>query len=49
VDWSHLAKELPFKHVIEEKIDGSVVSRERRGGRRQQLLYDFKKREGTGI
>ena len=38
-----------LKHVIEEKIEGSVESRGKRGGRRQQLLDDLKKRENTGI
>jgi hypothetical protein len=37
------------KHVNEEKIKVGVESRGRRGGRRQQLLGDLKKREDTGI
>ena len=49
MDLSHIAQEMHFKHVTEEKIEGSVESGGRRGGRRQQLLDDFKKREDTGI
>ena len=44
--WSHLAKELPFKHAIEGEIEGRIQVAGKRGRRGKKLLDDLKEKRG---
>ena len=46
LDWSHLACELPSKHIIEIKIEGKIEVTGRRERRRKLLLDGLKEKRG---
>jgi hypothetical protein len=46
LDWSHLACELPSKHVIEIKVEERIEVTGRQGRRRKLLLDGLKERRG---